>query len=462
MDIRDSEKYKTLLSKLFCMSAEQMPVMLIADRDGRYVYVNKGWEENLGHSLSEVYGKKVTDVVPESQVDNVLATGESAIGYIVKGVNDVTLFNNCFPLRENGKIIGCAVVTFFLNMNDAMVFSKSLEEMAFKLNYYKEELTKLRGAKYHLDEIIGSSHAIKNLKQEIYEASKTNSTVLIYGETGTGKELVANSIHDLSPRSAFPFIKINCAAIPSELVESELFGYEAGSFTNAKKSGKIGLFEAADKGSLLLDEINQMDYSVQPKLLRVLQEKEIQHIGSNKSIPVDTRIIATTNTSLWDMVAAGSFREDLFYRLNVVSITIPPLRDHLEDIPELVEHARVKLNRDLGTHVSGFTDKVIENLMNYPWPGNVRELNNALERAMNTQMSGTIGWDAFSGFFDAKRAHLNIDRPQRSLLENRNEAEKSLILKELITNKYNKSKTAKALGISRTLLYQKLKKYDIE
>lgn len=230
---------------------------------------------------------------------------------------------------------------------------------------------------------MGKSSAVRKLKEEIIAASKSNSTVMITGETGTGKELVAQAIHALSLRRKERIIKINSSAFPDNLVESELFRYEEGSFTGAVKNGKKGKFEQADKGTLFIDEINQMPVSVQPKILRVLQEREVDHIGSEHSIPVDVRIIAASNQDLKKLVAEGKFREDLYYRLNVFPIYVPPLRDRLEDLELLINTKIRTLNIDLGKSISKVDGDVFEAFRRYDWPGNIRELQNKLEQAMN-------------------------------------------------------------------------------
>lgn len=441
------------------MLFDQFPVALITDAQGRYLYVNKGWQHYMGYKPEDVIGKKVSSIVPETRVEDVLRTGEPVTGYRITGKDGSALFNHCIPLKKDGIVIGSAVLTFFHTIEDAIDFSDTVMKLTRQLHYYQKELKKLRGAKHTIDELVGSSPAMGHLKQQIRDAARTMSTVLIQGETGCGKELVANAIHDLSPRSENPFIKINCSAIPPDLVESELFGYEAGSFTGAKKGGKTGLFESADTGSLFLDEINQMAYYVQPKLLRVLQEKEVLPVGSHTARPIDTRIIAATNQPLEKLVEQNLFREDLFYRLNVVKIYIPPLREHPEDIPELLETLRVRLNRELGTCVSGLTAAAEERLMQYHWPGNVRELQNVLERAINVQMNGVLDWNCFQDYFEMKKAQTSAS--SLTLAAAKDSAEKSLIQNCLMKNKYNKTKTAAELGISRTLLYQKISKYHL-
>ena len=451
---------------IFKLAIDQFPVALITDEKGCYRYVSPGWCRYMGYQPEQVYGKPVRTIMPETRVDEVLQTGKPITGYQVKDKDGNDLFNHCFPLYDGDRLIGSVVLTFFYSLDDAVHFSKDIAALTDKIDYYQKELRRLRGSRHSIDEIVGSSSAILSLKETIRQAAQTTSTVLIEAETGCGKELVANAIHDLSRRSENPFIKINCAAIPADLVESELFGYEGGAFTGADKRGKRGLFESADSGSLFLDEIHQMPYHIQPKLLRALQEREIQRVGSHTSVSFDTRIIAASNRSLEALVKADQFREDLYYRLNVISIRIPPLRDRAEDIPALMDTLRQRINRDLGTHVEGFTPEVEERLMAYSWPGNVRELGNVLERAMNMQLNGVIPWDCFAECFRQREQSAGYQRglkktDGRTLADYKKETEKARIIECLEKNYYNKTKTASELGISRTMLYQKLKIYGI-
>ncbi len=453
------------LPNAFRLVIEQHPCIVISDRLGRYVYVNKGWEDLTGYTFEEVKGKRIKDFVKSTRIEDVLATEKPILGYQTE-INSGRQFNSAFPLYgDDGNLIGAAVATLFSNPGDALDFSHYLYELVDRMEYYKKELRKLQGARHSIDEIAGSGHAVTALKEQILSAALTTSTVLIEGETGSGKELVANAIHDLSNRSEKPFIKINCSAIPPALVESELFGYDTGAFTGAVKGGKKGLFELADTGSLFLDEINQMPYFMQPKLLRALQEREIRHVGGSSPIPVDTRIIAATNKDLLEMIAKNRFREDLYYRINVVTIRIPPLRERLEDIPEILDASRQRLNYELGMHVEGVTAEVEERLKEYSWPGNVRELNNVLERAMNVKNNGVLSWDCFKDYFEshsfaAKGMLYNNPVPPVSFNTD-NDDEKRRIIRLLEKNHYNKSLTARDLGLSRTALYNKLKKYDL-
>jgi transcriptional regulator with PAS, ATPase and Fis domain len=307
---------------------------------------------------------------------------------------------------------------------------------------------------------------VVSLKRRILQVAKSNATLLIVGETGTGKEVVANEVFRKSARSDRNFVKINCAALPQELIESELFGYEEGSFTGARRGGKRGLFEQGGGGSILLDEVNSLNLSAQAKILRVLQEKEVQRIGGEKSIPVDVRIIATSNKALEQMVVEGTFREDLYYRLNVLHIDVPPLRERREDIPLFVRHCIRRCNREMDKHVDTVNKQVYEYLMNCPWPGNVRQLQNHIERAMTTVWKNALTmsnffWVENSAPMQKNGADLTISVQGRPLSEILKHLERGLIQKALERNDGNRSRAALELGIARQILYRKMKLLDI-
>lgn len=313
-----------------------------------------------------------------------------------------------------------------------------------------------------LDNIIGESNAIKATKKEALIASKSTSTVLITGESGTGKELFARAIHTHSDRCENPFIAVNCAAIPDNLLESELFGYEEGAFTGAKKGGKLGKFELAHKGTIFLDEIGDMSLHLQAKLLRVLQEKELNKIGSKSNVLIDVRIVAATNKNLEDMVKKGTFREDLYYRLNVIPIALPSLKERKEDIPLLIDYMIKEYAIKLNKHVIDIDSEVLNLLINYRWPGNIRELQNIIEYSVNMSLNSTITMDTIPNRI--KNIEFSEDIQINENIKKLDELEKREIIKAISKYKdYKKDKdlVAKALGISRATLYRKLEKYKI-
>ena len=313
-----------------------------------------------------------------------------------------------------------------------------------------------------LDRVIGKSCTIREVKQTISDYADSNLTFLITGETGVGKEVFARAIHQSSGRSLQSYVKINCAAIPGTLLESELFGYADGAFSGAAKGGKIGKFELANHGTLLLDEIGEMPLDLQSKLLRVLQEKEIERVGGIKSVEVDVRIICCTNQNLEKMVQEGRFREDLYYRINVVELNIPPLRERLEDIPPLCSFFLEKVNEENGYAITGLEEDVLTLFDAYPWPGNVRELEHVIERAAVRCKSGMMTTRHVD--FLAARASRQREQTQlepASLRERTQQAELESILQALDRTGGNKTKAARLLGIDRSRLYSKLKKYHL-
>jgi len=335
----------------------------------------------------------------------------------------------------------------------------SHEALALEVKALKDELSN----KYKVDNIIGNTGQMQDIYKTIGRVAETRATVLIQGESGTGKELVANAIHYNSLRKNGPFVKINCASLPESLLESELFGHEKGAFTGAISSRK-GKFELADQGSIFLDEIGEMSPVLQSKLLRVLQDQSFDRVGGNQPVKVDVRVIAATNKNLEKEVKDGNFREDLYYRLNVVFIKIPPLRERKEDLTVLVEHFLEKYSRDAKFQTIGISKGAFDCLKNYDWPGNVRELENVIERAI-----------VFSGGNIITLEHLPVTlRPAEnivtpSMFENDNmhfkdivsDMEKELIVRALNKANWNRSKAAEILNINRRLLYSKIKEYNI-
>ncbi len=315
-------------------------------------------------------------------------------------------------------------------------------------------------SKYTIDNIIGESKDILLLKERIIAAAKTKSTVLILGETGTGKELVAHAITSLSSRRHQPFVRLNCAAIPETLLESELFGYEQGAFTGAIKGGNNGKFLMANNGTIFLDEIGDMQLNLQSKILRVLQEREIEKIGGQYPIPIDVRVIAATHEDLMELVRDNKFRRDLFYRLHVIPIQIPPIRNRREDIPLLVEHFNRIISKQLNINPPKIEESFINKILKYRWPGNVRELQNVVEMAVN--FSNGIVNESHIPEYIIEDIEQTSHNELEGLRATTNETERDAILKALEKYNGNKIKVAKYLGISRSNLYYKIKKLEID
>lgn len=431
------------------------------------VYVNKeGYIEMFSNAYAnfleinkeDAIGKHVTEVIENTRMHIVAKTGKPEIAQVQR-IKGRKMIATRIPVYANGKIVGAVGKVLFKDLDELHTLYAEINKIEKELNLYKDEFKKLNMAKYDLDSIVSKSEAMRELKELTARAAKTNSNVLILGESGTGKELFAHAIHNNSKRKNFPFVKVNCGAIPFELLESELFGYEEGSFTGAKKGGKIGKFKAADGGTIFLDEIGDLPMNMQVKLLRVLQDKEIERIGSNYSEKIDVRVIAATNKDLEKMVSEGSFRLDLYYRLNVVSIKIPPLRERKEDIPILANYLIKKISKAENLKVEKILDETLEYLKKYDWPGNVRELENILERAINF-LDGdlVIRPQHLPSKITGITRYREIDS-LKSILE---EVEKQTIIDSLIIAKGNKTLAANMLKISRTSLYEKIIKYNID
>lgn len=461
----NTEKY-FLEDTMFKLFTEQIGSVSIFDVNGRYIYVNEIWEKIQGKKFTDVKDRPVEEIVPDTQVSKVLQTGKPVLGFPVTAADNKIWVINYFPLFYQDQLSGCAMVSVFNDKSQVTQLFATIQQLTEQVNMYKKALGNLQGAKYNLDNIIGKSDSIRRVRSQITQAATSRSNVLIVGETGCGKELVAHSIHALSSRSMHPFIKVNCAAIPLELAEAELFGYDSGAFTGANKTGKKGKFEEANNGSLFLDEINQLSQTVQPKLLRALQEREIERVGGAKSIPFDVRIITATNQPLEELIADNQFRTDLYYRLNVYKIKVPPLRERIEDIPLLAEHYVQLLNNELGVMIENISEAAYDYLMEYTWPGNIRELRNVLERAMNTRLYGTLEVDDFKDIlcenfpFDIKKKQFQIST-KTQYQDAKNDFDKALLLSALQNCNGNKKKTAAQLGISRAMLYKKLSNYNI-
>lgn len=334
---------------------------------------------------------------------------------------------------------------------------KSLDvgELKEQVSYLREELEKNTGKT-----IIGESPKMQEVLKIVERVANTNATILVLGESGTGKEVIANAIHYNSDRRDKPYVKVNCGAIPENLIESELFGYEKGAFTGAT-ARKIGKFERARGGTIFLDEVGELDLAMQVKLLRVLQEKEFERVGGNEVVKIDIRVIAATNRDLLKMVQEGSFREDLYYRLNVIPIQIPPLRDRKEDIPLLIEYFLDRYGKDIGRKNMSISREAQEKLITYKWNGNIRELENVVERMAILSQENIIKVEnlpreiAYSEIVEEE-----ILLPQEGICIE--DLERSLILQALERTEYNQTKAAKLLGMSRHTLLYRMEKYGIE
>ncbi|WP_078427448.1 sigma 54-interacting transcriptional regulator [Alkalihalobacterium alkalinitrilicum] len=400
------------------------------------------------------------------------------------GQGEIIVINNktCFIIKEyicrSGKFLGVIVKIIYRQLEQWKEMFQRIEELESELYYYKDKLHKSTQSSTAFDQIISANKQVEIIKKQALLSSKSTSTVLITGESGTGKELFAEAIHKESGRPG-NFVKVNCAAIPSELLESEFFGYAEGAFTGAKKGGKKGRFELANEGTLFLDEIGDMPLSLQAKLLRVLQEQTFEPVGGTKSKNVNVRIITATNKDLKRMVKDGEFREDLYYRIDVVHLELPSLKDRTNDLPLLCDHLIKKLNKKLNKNIIGITPSTLSLLQAYDWPGNIRQLENVLERAMNMGITSWIETHHLPDEIQQHKADFEVenrveivnDKEEIEIqfnskrIENNSlsleEVEKRMIIDTLRETENNRSEAAKVLGISRSGLYKKIQKYKI-
>jgi transcriptional regulator with PAS, ATPase and Fis domain len=389
----------------------------------------------------------------------VAKTGKAEINqsHRIKGQNMVV---QRIPIWKDGKVIAVFGQVMFKDIKDVTRLANKLALLESKLKLYEEELINLRSTRYTFDSIVGQSQAITLLKKEALSAAANQFPVLITGDSGTGKELFAQAIHHASSRKLYPFVRINCSAIPRDLLESELFGYEKGAFTGAKSEGKPGKLEIANHGTVFLDEIGDLPLEMQPKLLRVVEEKEFERVGGTRVIRADFRVIAATNQNLENMLFDGRFRKDLFYRLNVIPLHIPPLRERKDDIIPLSLHFLRQMAQEAALSEIGLGSEAEKALKQYDWPGNVRELLNVLERTLSSIDGNTIRLCDLP--FYLQRLPRNSSQPnQTSIKTVHARAEREAILYALRETDNNKARAAKILGIHRTLLYKKMTKYEI-
>ena len=373
----------------------------VVDKTGEVTYVNPSYLRIVHKTAEMVVGSNVYLTAPEGNRCSVLRSGKARIGSISHKKDGTTIVANVNPIFVDGEIAG--VVSVVRNITEIQNLMERLTQVSAKAEYLEQELLRTKKTGKAFTNYIGRSGKVVDVLALASKAAASGATVLIRGESGTGKELVAEGIHYASKRRHGPFIRVNCGAIPSTLLESELFGHEKGAFTGALKR-KLGKFELADKGTIFLDEIGEMDKNMQVKLLRALQQKELDRVGGETTVRVDVRIIAATNRKLEDMVRQGTFRDDLYYRLNVIPIFLPPLRERVEDIPLLTEHFISRIRAELQKNVRGITPEALEVLMDYKWPGNVRELENVMERVITLMDSDVITVSALPSYLTGEIA----------------------------------------------------------
>jgi PAS domain S-box-containing protein len=457
---RELDSTKTIVRTLEEILAGAGEWMVVVDANGIITMMSEDYAEFNGTTVSRAVGKHVTEIIENTRMHIVAHTGRAEMGE-KQTIKDRELIVNRVPLMDAGRAVGAYGRVVFKDVEQLYELVSKLEVLESKVKYYEKELTQLRGARYTMASIVGSGQAISAAKLEALRASRTDSTVLIFGETGTGKELFAHAIHAASQRRSGPFIKLNCAAVPAELLESELFGYEEGAFTGAKRGGKPGKFEMAQGGTLFLDEIGDMPLAMQAKLLRVLQEREVERVGGTVTRPVDIRIIAATGRPLEDLVNEGSFRADLYYRIHVIPIRTPPLRERREDIGAVADSFLVRLSHDTGEPKRTISTGLLEVLRSYSWPGNVRELQNVLERAAAMTKGETLLPEYVPEYLLRSVSKLRAGPAPSTLAQARADAERKTIIAALAAAGGNKTKAASILQIHRVKLYDKIKRYGI-
>ncbi len=444
-------------SLLETMLAAPDELIVVVNKNGYIENMSQAYGDFLGIQVQNAIGRHVTEVIENTRMDIVVKTGVPETGE-TQDIHGEKMIATRIPIRKNGMVIGAYGRVLVRNTRELHMLHDKLSSIEMELNMYKRTFEKINTAKYTVDDIIGDCSIMQDLKDSVRKVAKTNSNVLIMGESGTGKELFAHSIHAGSMRRKAPFVCVNCGSIPEQLIESELFGYEEGAFTGARKGGKIGLFPAAHGGTIFLDEIGELPLPMQVRLLRVLQDREIQRVGSNVREKVNVRVVAATNRNLYQMVKKGEFRSDLYYRLNVVTLHLPLLRERKEDLPLLIQMILSKISKKESMGAIEISREAMNQLLRYDWPGNVRELENVLERAINfTDAGEKIEAKDLPERITGSMVSQTV-MPLKELMEN---TEKDAIKDALLRCRNCKAKAASELGISRTTLYEKMMKYEI-
>ncbi|APC38995.1 sigma 54-interacting transcriptional regulator [Clostridium estertheticum] len=432
--------------------------IVVVDQNGIITMMSDEYKRFINCQNPE--GKHVTEVIENTKLHIVARTGEKKVGEIQE-VNGHRMISMRVPIIKDGVVVGAIGKVMFKDLSNFKILSNKLCLMDKEAEGCKNELSTDQKAIYTFNNIIGGSDKSQEVMVLAKRVAKVDSNVLITGESGTGKELFAHSIHNDSKRCLKPFVKINCGAIPAELFESEMFGYEEGAFTGAKKSGRKGKFEYANGGTILLDEIGDMPMNMQVKLLRVIQEKELVKVGGNDAIKVDVRIIASTNKSLEQLINDGKFREDLYYRLDVMHLRLPPLRERREDIEELANKLLIKICKKYNVKSEGISREAIDFLKAYSWPGNIRQLENVIERAINLLDEDICIMPKHLPEKIIKSKSKKYSLENNYLKDVVERIEKDIIMECLKDTSGNKKEAAKILGLSRAGLYKKLNRYNL-
>lgn len=429
----------------------------VVDRTGEITYVNPSYLRIVHKTPEMVIGQNVFETAPNGNRSGVLRSGVARIGSISHKKDGTTVVANVNPLFVDGEIAG--VVSVIKDITEIQTLMERLSQVSAKAEYLEQELLRTKKTAQAFSNYIGKSGKVIDVLALASKAADSGANVLVRGESGTGKEVIAEGIHYASSRRRGPFIRVNCGAIPGALLESELFGHEKGAFTGAVRR-KLGKFELANHGTIFLDEIGDLDKNMQVKLLRVIQQKEFDRVGGEETIHVDVRIIAATNRNLEEMVKAGEFRDDLYYRLNVIPILLPPLRDRVEDIPLLVEHFIEKISSETQKRVRGITPEAMRMLMHYRWPGNVRELENVIERVITLMDTEEINEAVLPSYIKGEIAGREVQDIADDTILPWEEYEKQIIANALRQcNSFNAA--GKLLRISHKTVAAKARKYGL-
>lgn len=450
--------------------------IIVVDRSGTVVLVNQAFAKLFDVTPQAMIGKHVDQAYINSQPSGlpaVMETGKPEIG-ITHYFNGKQVYASRFPLIKDGRVIGCMGKILFNDVREIARIANQLRGVSETREPRRTVTGEGALFKYDVTSIIGQSRKTTELKETLLRVAQKNSNVLLRGESGTGKELFAHAIHAASSRRYAPFVKMNCAAIPEHLLESELFGYAEGAFTGARRGGQIGKFEQAHTGTIFLDEIGDMPLYMQAKMLRVLQEKELTQLGSTTPKTVDVRVVAATNSNLEQLLKEGKFREDLYYRLQVVTLSIPPLRERMEDLPALAANFIDQFNSEFGLHVRGLDPEAWAILRRHDWPGNIRELRNVIESAFNvvsgplirrehlpeqlTRPIPSVGERIEGAFAKGLEEYIAGSLGKKTLGQIMDDFEKVLVNVAVALSHGNKLEAAQLLGISRQWLYRKLQK----
>jgi len=443
----------------FDVFERQFAGAVVINTDARVVWMNPHYAEILGfEDPNRILGERIDMLLPNTRLIEVLRTGDPILLDLMTH-RDRTFVVSRFPIvDDDGQIIGAGGIMLYDAWQPLKPLMDKFSRLQQGLLQIRRDFSKERAARYSFVDVVGKSAACKRMKDLGKRAAGLDATVLLLGETGTGKELLAQSIHMASVRSSQPFVALNVAAIPDTLLEAELFGAAPGAYTGADRRGRDGKFKLADAGTIFLDEIGDLPLATQAKLLRVLQEMEIEPLGANQLIKVDVRVIAATSRDLPAMVERGEFRADLFYRLNVLPIRLPPLRERLEDIPVLAGKVLDDIARRTGAARVMLSDEAIGWLSSQPWPGNIRELRNRLEQAtMLAETDCLEPADFLPAAVPAANAPMAV-----SLAVAVQRAEIEAIRAALLAAAGNKTEAARILGIGRATLYEKLAAYGLE